>query len=252
VTKLRRTRLLVAGLVVLVVALGAAGAVAATKAFSPSEESQAVITDAASQLGVTPAALSSALRKALEKRIDAAVAAGLLTKDQAAALKQRIESGSFPLVGPGLFGGHGPGFGFGHPGHLASLDAAAAYLGLSEVELRSQLASSKTLADVANAQGKSVSGLVDAMVSSAEKRIDQAVSDGKLTTEQAAAMKSSLRDRVTQLVNGDLAHSRWRPGMATPGTGSPRGWPPDMDGAHGFMPWLGPKAPSASTSGPNL
>lgn len=250
--KFRRTRLLVVGSVVLVVGLGAAGAVAATKALSPSDESQAVITDAASQLGVTPAALSSALQKALEKRIDAAVVAGLLTKDQAAALEQRIESGGFPLFWPGVLGGHMPGFGFGHPGHPASLDAAASYLGLSEADLRSQLASGKTLADVAKAKGKSVSGLVDAMVAPAEKQIDQAVSDGKLTTEQAAAMKSSLRDRVTKLVNGDLAHSQWHPGMATPNTGSPHAWPPDTDGSHGFMPWRGPRTPSTSTSGPNL
>ncbi len=97
-------------------AVGGAGAgIAATKlTSSPSQESQAVISAAAKQLGVQPNALSSALKKALEDRIDAAVAAGRLTKAQGNELKQRIESNEFPLVAPRF--GH-DGFdhhGFGH------------------------------------------------------------------------------------------------------------------------------------------
>ena len=99
-------------------AVGGAGAgIAATKlTSSPSQESQAVISAAAKQLGVQPNALSSALKKALEDRIDAAVAAGRLTKAQGNELKQRIESNEFPLVAPRF--GH-DGFdhhGFGHHG----------------------------------------------------------------------------------------------------------------------------------------
>src|SRR6478672_1496358 len=83
-------------------AVGGAGAgIAATKLRStPSAESQAVISAAAKQLGVQPNALSSALKKALEDRIDAAVASGRLTKAQGSELKQRVESNDFPLVAP--------------------------------------------------------------------------------------------------------------------------------------------------------
>src|SRR6188768_491799 len=94
-------------------AVGGAGAgIAATKLNnSPSAESKAVISDAAKQLGVQPNQLSSALKKALENRVDAAVAAGRLTKAQGDELKQRIESNDLPFfAGPGT--GHG--FGFGH------------------------------------------------------------------------------------------------------------------------------------------
>src|SRR6476619_4039478 len=91
-------------------AVGGAGAgVAATKlaANSPSE-SKAIVNDAAKSLGVEPSKLSAALKKAYENRIDAAVAADRLTKQQGDELKQRIESGDFPLLGPpGL--GNGPG-----------------------------------------------------------------------------------------------------------------------------------------------
>ena len=234
-TKTTKVRFTIGVSVALLIGLGAAGAIAANKALSPSDESKAVIDDAANQLGVTPSALSGALKTALKNRIDAAVAAGMLTKDQGAALKQRIDSNEFPLIGPGGFrhGAWGPGF--GHPGSGETFAAAASYLGLTEAELRAQL-DGKTLADIAKAQGKSVSGLVDAMVAAAGKSLDQAVTDGKLTKEQAATIKANLRERITNIVNGVGR----RPGMHDP----------DHDG---FMPWHTERtSPPASFAGPNI
>jgi len=69
------------------VVVGAGAGVAATKiANSPSEESKAIVNDAAKNLGVEPSKLSAAIKKALEDRVDAAVAAGRLTKQQGQAL----------------------------------------------------------------------------------------------------------------------------------------------------------------------
>ena len=153
-----KRKLMTVGAAALAVAGGGA-AVAATTG-SPQEESKAVVEDAAKQLGVTPSRLTSALKKALENRVDAAVAAGTLTKEQGDELKARIESNDFPLLGGfGLRHHGGPWIhGFGH------LDAAAPYLGVTAAELRTQLEAGKTLADVAKANGKSVDGLVTALV----------------------------------------------------------------------------------------
>jgi hypothetical protein len=190
---------LVAGAVAAAAIAGGGAAVAATQLRSPSEESQAIVNDAAAQLGVQPQALSNALKTALENRVDAAVADGRLTKAQGDALKQRIESGQAPLfMGPGL-GGHGP---FDH--HLGDLDAAASYLGLTEDQLRTQLQSGKTLADVARAQGKSVDGLIDALVAAAKQHLDEAVADGRLTKAQEDQILSDLKQRITDRVNGKL------------------------------------------------
>ncbi len=52
------------------------------------------------------------------------------------------------------------------------LAAAAEYLGLSADELRTQLEGGKTLAEMAEAQGKSVDGLVDALVADAREHIE--------------------------------------------------------------------------------
>jgi hypothetical protein len=220
-----------AAIAVLVVGLGAAGAIAASHVLSPREETKAVIDDAASQLGVKPEVLSDALKQALKNRIDAAVEAGRLTEAQAKELKARIDSGELPLVfGPGR-GRRGPGFGHGHFEHFEVLTAAASYLGMTEAELRDAL-QDKTLAEIAKEKGKSVSGLVAALVAAQEKRIAAAVADGRLTQSQASELKTHLQDRTKDLVNGELRdfcdgrHSEFWPGSGSPRAPPALGGPP--------------------------
>jgi polyhydroxyalkanoate synthesis regulator phasin len=200
---MRRARIVV--IAVAAAALGIVGggaAVAASGAFSPEERSQAVIDDAAEQLGIEPGELSAALQQALKNQLDEDVDAGRLTEEQADALKKRIDSADVPLVLGGLrsfppdFG-----FGFGHFAGIAGLDAAASYLGLSESDLRSRLTDGKSLAEIAKAEGKSVDGLVNALTKAAGERIDQAVEDGKLSKDRAAELKEDLNDLITELVN---------------------------------------------------
>jgi hypothetical protein len=196
-----RRKLVTVGAAALAVAGGGA-AIAATTGGSPQEESKAVVEDAAKQLGVTPAKLSSALKKALENRVDAAVAAGRLTKEQGDVLKKRIEAEDFPMLGGfrlGMgFGHRGGGPGFGRFGHL---DAAASYLGMSEAELGTQLASGKSLAEVAKTKGKSVDGLVSALVADEKKELDAAVKAGRITQAQADAFLANAKQRFTEAVN---------------------------------------------------
>jgi predicted DNA-binding protein (UPF0251 family) len=201
---MNRARLLTAGAVALIVVAVTGAAVAATNALSPKDERKAVIDDAAKQLGVKPSDLDAALKQALKNRVDAAVTAGRLTKAEGDRIKARIDAGEVPF----LFGGRGFGFkhdGFGHHGmhgHGPHLDAAASYLGLSEDQLQQQLESGKTLAQVAKAQGKSVEGLVDAMLADKKKALDDAVASGKLTKAERDEFVAGLKARVTDLVNG--------------------------------------------------
>lgn len=196
-----RTKLAVGAGAVLAVA-GAGGAIAATK-LSPGEESKAVVEDAAKQLGVDPAKLSDALRQALENRIDQAVEDGKLTKEQAEVMKQRVEADDFPLfAGPLLGPPHRGGFGFRSHG-LRDLDAAAAYLGVTEAALRRSLEDGDTLADVAKEKGKTVDGLVDAIVAAKTKELDAAITAGRLTKAQRDEIVTGLEAWTTDLVNGE-------------------------------------------------
>ena len=110
--------------------------------------------------------LDAAIKGAASDRIDAAVAAGKLTKAQGDEIKKRLESTTgLPLGGLGLGlrarraapgrprrrSAARSGFGFGHG---KSLSAAASFLGLTEAQLRAQLQAGKSLADIAKAQGQ--------------------------------------------------------------------------------------------------
>jgi hypothetical protein len=196
--------------VVAVAVAAAGGAFAATKLESPGASSKAVINDAAGRLHVSPGALSSALRKALDDQIDAAVAAGRLTKQQGDMLKARIDSGRAPLLGGfGLpFHPHrfGPGFGMWMPGMLGlGLRAVTTYLGITPAQLRSALFSGKNLGQIAKAHGKTADGLVAALTALAKSRLDRAVSSGHLSTQQESAILSHLQTLFRKVVAGKPA-----------------------------------------------
>src|SRR6266576_1164254 len=79
--------------------------------------------------------------------------------------------------------------------------AATSYLGLTEAQLHSQFQSGKSLADIAKAQGKSVDGLVQAIVDAAKKKVEAAVAAGRLTQTQADSILSGLKSHVSDFVN---------------------------------------------------
>jgi Spy/CpxP family protein refolding chaperone len=62
-----------------------------------------------------------------------------------------------------------------HRGGPHHIESAAEFLGLTEAELFAELEAGKTLAEVAEAQGKTVDALVDALVAEAETAITEMV-----------------------------------------------------------------------------
>jgi hypothetical protein len=182
---------------VAVAALAGGGAAIAASGVGSSDDEQAVIEAAAKKLGVKPEALESALEDALAARVDAAVAAGRLTKEQGAELNARLKEGTLPLFGDRGPGHHGPGFGFHAP---ELLDTAASYLGMTEAALRTQLEDGKSLSEVAQSKGKSVSGLKTALTNAVKADLADAVEAGKLTDAQRDEALSRFEDRLDDLV----------------------------------------------------
>jgi hypothetical protein len=212
----------VLGAVAAAALVGGGSAIAADQLGSD-EEQQAILNDAAAELGVKPSALSQALEHAVVARIDAAVADGKLTQEQGDALKQRLEAEGVGIIGlgpPGEFHG-GP-----HVGLHGGLDAAAQYLGLTEAELHEQVESGQTLAEIAAEQGKTVEGLEQALIDAAKEDIAAAVEAGRLTQAQADEILSDLSDRIDDVVNGTF--------------------PPGGPGRHG--PWDGGPPPADAPS----
>jgi hypothetical protein len=195
---------------VALVAAGGGGAAVAANSGSGSPSN--FLDSVAKHLGVSRQKLDDATKAAAIDQVDAQLAAGKISKAQADELKKRIEAGHVPPLaggrgfGPG-FGGPGPGLpgrGLLKAGIGDSLTAAAKYLGLSESDLRSKLNDGQSLADVAKAQGKDLTGLKQAIVDTAKADLDKAVADKNLTQSQADAVLTRLKSGIDDLVDGQL------------------------------------------------
>ena len=79
--------------------------------------------------------------------------------------------------------------------------AVTSYLGLTPTQLRADLAAGQSLAQIATAQGKSVSGLEQTIESAVKSRLDQAVTAGKITAAQEQKLLTGLQSRLDTLVN---------------------------------------------------
>lgn len=116
-------------------------------------------------------------------------------------------SATAPGYGPmaGFGGMHGGTFGgtFGGMfGATPMLTTAAQYLGMSETDLRAQLQTGKSLADVAQAHGSSVTGLEDAIVAAVKANIE---ANTALSADQKTAILAQVQSRVATMVNADHA-----------------------------------------------
>ena len=133
--------------------------------------------------------------------------------------------------------------------------AAAKTLGLTPAQLRAQLQSGKSLAQVAAAQKISVTTLVDALVAVAKDQLAVDVKAGRLTQARADTISAGLRQRITDHVS----HVRSAGGPdGSDGRGGPDGHDgrggtgadgADEDGPDGPPPVLGSATPGSTTPG---
>ena len=224
-----------------VAGLAVAGGGAAIATSQTDSGASSFLDSMAEYLGISPQELEDATKAAALDPVDQALEDGRITEEQAEELRSRIESGDFPrLFGPGFFG---PGFGPGHfelrghdgpgdgPGlgehHFfpfgGKLASAAEYLGLTEDELREQLLEGKSLAEIAEAAGKSVEGLKQAVLDVAKAALDEAVAGELLTQAQANSIHERLQGWIDDLVDGTLPGPRLE---VHPGFGGPPGFAP--------------------------
>jgi hypothetical protein len=242
-TRSARQKVAAATAVMLVLAGGTAAAVSATGADRPKGERHrqraahvphVEVPAIAAYLGISPAQLESELRSGrslaqIAEGTPGKSAAGLI--DALIARKRRhlsTLSANVPrrvraevdrrgtLVGragarrgAGLHGGARRGLG----------GAAAAYLGVSLHQLRAQLRSGRTLAEIAGATpGRSTAGLIDALVAARRQRIAARVAAGRLSSSRADRANAHSEKVIAKLVERKFVGRRHRlPGADIPG-----------------------------------
>jgi hypothetical protein len=145
--------------------------------------------------GKSATGLIDAIVAARKAQPAAAVASGALRQSQASArltnLTRRVTlrvNRSAPASTP-------------RPG--ASPGVAAAYLGVSPAQVRRELQSGRTLAEMANAtSGKSATGLIAALVADRKAKLAAAVAAGKLRQTNEGNRLAHLEQRIAAEVNG--------------------------------------------------
>jgi len=79
--------------------------------------------------------------------------------------------------------------------------AIASVLKLTEAELKTQVQSGKTLAQIATARGVDVKLVVDAIVADIKTHIASEVTSGEITQAQADTKLADVTTKVTEMVN---------------------------------------------------
>jgi hypothetical protein len=199
----------------------AAGTAAASEAASWRNR---FLDDLARRLGISRSRLDAALESTALADVAFAEHNGLISKTEANLARRAIRSGVGPAVqghlgfGVGLGGFPMPGplpvggpflnpspLARGFPGPFVRredpLADAAPYLGLTPARLMADLRS-ETLAQVAQQQGKPVSGLEAAMRRGAQRGLDRWVKAGVITPGQESALMGRFSSDVGALVNG--------------------------------------------------
>jgi len=155
------------------------------------------LADLAGKLNVSVDQLKSAISGAEKDTINARVAGGQLTQDQADKLIDRIDKNG-PVL-PGLLARRGQAIrSIGE--HVVSV--VAAQTGLTPQQVREQVRGGKSLAQIGQEHGKSVAQLEVAITADFKQRLDQAVAGGKLTADQ----EKNLLDRATNGLDRLLNH----------------------------------------------
>jgi hypothetical protein len=211
----RLKRKLMIGIAAAAVLAGATAAVVMASQSSTHRHRSGTLATAAGYLGVSEAELRSELSsgKSLAEVANATngkSATGLIDtleasqKQKLAAAEATLSSRITAEVNQprGLARRHGGG----------QTQAAVAYLGLNRKQLRAELRSGKTLAQLASAtSGKSEAGLIEALLAAKKTALQASVTAGTITQAQANARLSKLAGRLAARVK------RAKPGAATRG-----------------------------------
>ncbi len=188
----------------------------------------------AGEQGIDEEQLVGALLAGLRARLDLAVTAGRLSREEADRVLADAEARVREFLnrtdlGPGS-GKFGAGWGGRWKGHGAFPSVGCAelsdLLGLDREALRAELKAGKSLARIAAERGVSEERLVEALLAGLRARLDAAVTAGKLSREQADRILADSEARAREFIN--------RTDLGPAGGKFGRGWGGRLHGRHPF------------------
>lgn len=198
-----RTALLASAGVLAIAGTGAAIGVAASGGGSPSEDFAAALSDRVGTQ-ITAEQIEQAREDVMRDRLEEAVQQGRLTQEQADELLERKQERQERHQQR-------------HQVRDATSVAVADFLGLAEAEIREQRQDGKSLAQIAEDQGKTRAGLLD-VVKKAIREGTQAAGGDPLTDDEIDQLAERIVDR-----EGHPGGRGFRGGHGGPGLGGPFG-----------------------------
>ena len=181
-TRWRRWLLVALSAIAVLAANPGAVALGATASTAPPP----LLDSLARQLRIPPSKLEAAVRSAALQRLDTLAKERNLPADQVQSIRNRITQDPITLS-----------VRFGQRAQPV-LTAAATYLGLTPAALAAELHQGKSLAEIAQAQGKTRTGLKDALVAALQARINARTD---LTPEARKQALDHLDTHVEQILD---------------------------------------------------
>jgi len=167
------------------------------------------LADIAKAQGVDVAKVKDAIVADLKTHLDAEVASGEHTQAEAdqklADMKTHLDdmvNGVKPAGMPAMGGDMGGMKGGPRGGAPIASDGVAKALGLTADELKTQLQSGKSLADIAKAQGVDVAKVKDAIVADVTAKEQAEVASGEHTQAEVDQKLADLKTHLDDIVNG--------------------------------------------------
>jgi polyhydroxyalkanoate synthesis regulator phasin len=183
---------------------------------------QAYLNALAGRLGISIDQLQAAMKQSRIDLINQAVSEGKLSQEQASRMIQAIQDGKGPgHPGMGQRGqrpgpqGQGQGQRQGQRGP-GGPQVVADLLGMTPDQLRTELQSGKSLAQVAEAKGISRDTLKEKILESRKTRLDAAVAAGRITAEQAQQHLSQMSANIDKMLDATPGQRRGPRPAGTP------------------------------------
>ena len=151
----------------------------------------------ANNLGITQDELDAAIDQTQLEIVDEKVADGTLTEDQAAQIRERVESGEsfFGAFGRRGHQMHQRGGGFHAGANIAE------FIGIEAEALREAIEGGQSVVQVAEANGVSEQELTGFLLGEIEAKLAEAVESGRIDQAKADEVLANAADKISECIN---------------------------------------------------